>query len=222
MKRFNQSQPRTVPFSSAERTSTRAPTRDDYAMPAAWVGMGGLVAFVVVLLGYHFVCAVFDLRRAWTESCLGSLLAGALIAAAVYVFLLAWSRGGFKVLYVTETIVGADLDGDGHVGQPVYQASYEIDLTRNTMRRPTLPAPNDAIIRAWANAALNGQSTSFDTWQSRFGGRPQYREFRDAVCAGGLADERGTHSIELTDMGRETFLQMLDVEPPAARPMLEG
>ena len=101
--------------------------------------------------------------------------------------------------------------------QPAQQAApvmHHWDL--HVSQRQTLMGsfPGDIeVIRAWAEAALRGQSLSYRIWADRFQG--QYAEFREAVTGGDnpLALDRGNHGLKLTQRGRQFCQEILATEP---------
>jgi hypothetical protein len=119
---------------------------------------------------------------------------GGLTMIGVLVWLLSVSK---RILWSTEEITEYDWDRDGHIGEPPQQ------ITR--VQLPTGPhsfkvadiSYSYELLSDWCEAALNGKSLSFASWQGRFAlpdgtqGKERYREFRDWLCKQGYADEVG-------------------------------
>ena len=132
-----------------------------------------------------------------------------------------------ELLWMTEEIMGHDIDGDGYQGQPPPVHEFNYRQSERTAWRARLPAP-EPVIRDWARAALTGgDSLSYAAWQKRFSTRPnygdgveRYRKFRQALVQAGWALEQGTHSITLTERGEEALEEWL-VQNPDPVPLLE-
>lgn len=150
------------------------------------------------------------------------------IGAAGTFVLIAWLaqlRNWGELLWTVEETIGADLDGDGRVGQPL---PVEVWLDQNQMRRFDLPVPDlgAAVIVAWFQAALNNHSLSYARWERRFVGVHQgkrqnlYALFRQRLEESGLIAEEGNQGCSLTREGYAFAQQIVGMGAERLTPLL--
>jgi len=139
------------------------------------------------------------------------------VVVAVVTFALAWwflLLDHRKLLRRVETLVGADLDGDGQIGN-----EFRIEITeklsdgRTRMKFCEFPGrPRD--VQRFALAALNGQLTVHGNHRLS---RRTFEQLRDEALARGLLawvnPEARNQGVELTRVGRRVFERMLDLSP---------
>jgi hypothetical protein len=204
----------TTQFAFKEATKETPDLRPTLAIIPLSAGVGG-----VVLLGALLVCWGLG------EPAKHALVVGGLTMASCALVAF-WRLWADRIYMGLETIIGQDLNQDGYIGTPQAQ-EFVYQVSENTSWRASLPAP-EPVLREWAQAALSGGSLAYSSWWRQFGtpprfqdGADRYREFRRALVGSGMAIERGTHSLTLTDRGHQMLEDWLD-QAPEGTPLLTG
>ena len=137
------------------------------------------------------------------------------IVAGVAVFAVAWWLllvDHRRLLRKVETFVGADLDGDGAVGDPAFQVEITESLSdgQKRMKFCTFPGKPEQVAR-FAMAALNGQLTvhgNHGLSQSMFA------KLRDEALSRGLLVWRNpdahNQGVEMTLAGKCVFKRLTE------------
>jgi hypothetical protein len=186
-----------------------ASLESDALVPAIQAGLSALVASIAG----GATSAVLDVWRPWPAA--GVCGVGAL--AISWLVLLRDHRG---LLWDIERVTGADLDGDGHVGQRI---QVKPDVTRvevtehrrnqTRVRYCDVPLSDPELERLAAGVLQRGVSFSRRSLaDAEILEAERYSDVKDAMMGGGLLRYRGNgkHSgLELSPAGRAFLRQYL-------------
>uniref|UniRef100_A0A6M3K1R6 Uncharacterized protein n=1 Tax=viral metagenome TaxID=1070528 RepID=A0A6M3K1R6_9ZZZZ len=155
----------------------------------------------------------------------GALILGGLAMTGVWFgHLLNWK----SLLWSVESATQLDINHDGMIGQPPARLFVDVSDEMGEKLRE-LGSYNQNVVLDWAQMALRGGSVGYETWKRRFAhlpdesdGEDNYRAFRQRLGVLKWANEKGTHSIELTTKGRAVFSAWLERGVVEGLPLLEG
>jgi hypothetical protein len=182
MKRFDSSQERAGMPEGAARVETETPVRgagiiSDLQVPlgqaiTTGVLLGALVGFAADKWG--LVTSAAGLLSLWLQ-------AAVVIGAVVWLVLLVDTR---KLLRTIEKVVGLDLDGDGHKGQP--ERVIVVNAERAARERQQLE--RGARVSQFVDfvSRIPVKGTSLRSWEKQLG-RDVYCEYRDLLIRLGWA-----------------------------------
>lgn len=175
-----------------------------------------LSAGLVVLVGVRLVTWALS-WDAWVHK----LMAGLAILGT----LAWWSWRAFRdslILTIEETFY-ADMNNDGQIG-----VSHNYEVHTGPTRQVRVIGPPPEVLLEWADAAVNGGSLAYRLWAPRFttpgrnDGVEMYSRWRSGLVRMGYAEEKGTHSISLTEEGIRFFSGVLEAGIEDPTPLLEG
>jgi len=179
----------------------------DVFAPGLQSAISGAVAGVVA--------TVASTAASWPRPALVGVGVGAGVLGAVWFALLRLNRG---LLWEVERVIGADLDGDGSVGDPARVASdlkprvtrVEVDERHNGSRRIRyVDVPlSDHELERLARAVLERRERFSRRGLSEVLSQSQYSELYTAMLGGGLLADNGNGN-ELTAAGRAFLRQYL-------------
>lgn len=171
----------------------------------------GLIGFVTLSMLY----LAWQMEFAWHLACFTGLVAGGLF----YLIIVLSNR---RLLWVAESIIKEDLDGDGQVGQPQPPPSAPVSLeivhkdennAFQRMFRFELPKGiSEAKFQEYAyDVAVTGKSLTQNLWTGRgkLFSKPKYVDLIDVMVRTGLVawhnPEATSQGCSLTDEGRRTL-----------------